>query len=140
MTTTAAQGIQIVSSSKITRRVGVGLSAVGAAFLLVDSIIHIMQIDSVRESATQLGFPSGSMLGIGVLELACVALYVVPRTSVLGAILLTGYLDGAVAAHVRVDDPLFSTTLFPVYLGVLLWAGLYLRDERIRALVALPKR
>ena len=139
MTTTAAQGIQSAGSSKVTRRVGVGLSAIGAVFLLFDSIIHIMQIDSVRESAAELGFPTGSMLGIGVLELACVALYVLPRTSILGAVLLTGYLGGAVAVHVRVDDPLFSTTLFPVYLGVLLWAGLYLRDERVRALVMPPK-
>ena len=72
---------------------------------------------------------------IGILLLGCVALYLVPRTSVLGAILLTGYLGGAVASHVRVGDPWFSHALFPVYVGLLIWGGLYLRDQRLRALV-----
>jgi DoxX-like family len=78
--------------------------------------------------------------GIGTLELACIAVYLVPRTSVLGAILLTGFLGGATATHVRVGDPLFSHVLFPSYVGALIWVGLLLRDPRLRALVALPAR
>jgi hypothetical protein len=73
---------------------------------------------------------------IGVLELVCLALYAVPRTSVIGAVLLTGYLGGAFCAQLRIDAPLWSTLLFPVYVGALVWAGLYLRDQRVRDLVA----
>jgi hypothetical protein len=116
-------------------RAGQVISGVTVLFLLFDSVIHIAGIASVAESLRDLGFPVGAALGIGLLELACLALYVVPRTSILGAILLTGYLGGAVAAHVRIGSPVFSTLLFPVYVGVLLWAGLYLRDSRVRSLV-----
>jgi len=85
-----------------------------------------------------LGFAGAATArGLGVLLLACTLLYAVPRTAVLGAILLTGYLGGAVATHLRVGDPLFSHVLFGVYMGVALWLGLYLRDARLRALVPL---
>jgi hypothetical protein len=77
--------------------------------------------------------------GIGLLQLVCLAVYVIPRTSILGAILLTGYLGGAVATHVRVGSPLFTHILFPIYVAVLLWGGLFLRDDRVRALIA-PRR
>jgi len=80
-----------------------------------------------------------SAVWIGVVELVCLALYLIPRTSVLGAILLTGYLGGAVAAQVRIEAPVFSTLLFPVYTGALLWVGLYLRDADLRELVP-PRR
>lgn len=120
-------------------RVGLVLSAVTTLFLLLDAVIHILNIAPVVEAMRDLGYPAGSAVAIGVLELVCLALYAVPRTSVLGAMLLTGYLGGAVSAHFRVESPLLSTTLFPVYLGIALWAGLYLRNATLRAAV-LPTR
>jgi hypothetical protein len=84
-----------------------------------------------------LGYPESLALGLGIIEIACTVIYVVPRTTVLGAILLTGFLGGAVATHVRVGDPLFSHSLFPIYVGVLVWLGLYLRDDQLRALIPL---
>lgn len=124
------------SSTTTTRmaRTGTVISLVAGLFLLFDSVIHIVAIQPVVDSFRDLGFADSAALPIGLLELALVVLYAVPRTSVLGAMLLTGYLGGAVCAHFRVDDPMFSTTLFPVYLGVALWAGLYLRNAKLRAL------
>jgi hypothetical protein len=110
------------------------LSGLVVAFLLMDSVIHIMGIPAVAEASLKLGYPVNAWLPLGLVELACLALYVYPRTSVLGAVLLTGYLGGAIAIHVRVADPLFTHILFPVYLGFMLWGGLYLRDERVQAL------
>jgi len=135
MTTITATAAPRVSAA----RVGLVLSAVTTAFLLFDAVIHILNIEPVVEATRELGYPAGSAVAIGVLELACLALYVVPRTSVLGALVLTGYLGGAVSAHVRIESPLLSTTLFPVYLGIALWAGLYLRNAALRAAV-LPTR
>jgi hypothetical protein len=112
------------------------VTALIALFLAFDSIIHILEIDAAVESFAELGYPEGSAVAIGVLELACLALYVIPRTAVLGAVLLTGYLGGAVSAHARIESPLSSTTLFPVYVGVAVWVGLYLRDPRLRTLLA----
>ena len=114
---------------------GIILTAVPVLFLLFDSAIHLMVIPPVVESFTQLGYPIGTSRALGVIELVCIALYLIPRTSVLGAVLLTGYLGGAVATNLRVGSPLFSNTLFPVYVGVLAWGGLFLRDERVRALI-----
>jgi hypothetical protein len=91
----------------------------------------------VVQATVDLGYPESSIIGLGIVLLACVVLYVIPKTSLLGAILLTGYLGGAVATHVRVGSPLFTHTLFPVYLGVLVWGGLFLRDPRIRMLIGL---
>jgi hypothetical protein len=105
--------------------------------LLFSGGIKIIQSPQAIEGTVKLGYPAGLVFGIGVLELLCTALYVVPRTSILGAIMLTGYLGGAVATHLRVGDPLPSHVLFPVYLGVLIWAGLYLRDPRLPALIPL---
>jgi hypothetical protein len=106
-------------------------------FLLFDAIIKLIKIRPVVEGFARLGYPEGVAVPIGALLLVCVIIYVIPRTSVLGAILLTGYLGGAVATHVRVGDPLFSHVLFPTYVGLLIWGGLYLREERLRALVPL---
>lgn len=116
-------------------RVGQAVSALVSAFLLFDAVIHILGIAPVVESFRELGFDPGVALPIGLLEVACLALYVVPRTSVLGAVLLTGYLGGAMCAHVRAESPLFSTTLFPVYVGIAVWVGLYLRDAKVRDLL-----
>jgi hypothetical protein len=113
------------------------ISALPILFLLFDGVIHLTRIAPVVDSFNQLGYSIGLALGLGIIELVCVVLYVVPPTSVLGAILLTGYLGGAVASNLRIGAPLFSNALFPVYVGVLLWAGLYLRSNRLRALLPL---
>jgi DoxX-like family len=106
-----------------------------ALFLLFDGIIHILNIAPVAAAFAQLGFPVNVAVPLGIVELICLVLYVIPQTSVLGAILLTGYLGGAVATNLRVGASLFGTILFPVYMGILLWGGLYLRDGRLRALI-----
>jgi len=94
----------------------------------------------VLETTARLGWPVGSVVPLGIVLLLATGLYVFPRTSMLGAILLTGYLGGAVATHLRLQSPLFSHTLFGVYLGIAAWAGLYLRDPRLRALLPLAIR
>ena len=109
------------------------ISALPVLFLLFDAVIHIVRIGSVDKAFTDLGYAASLAVPLGIIELICLILYVIPRTSVLGAVLLTGYLGGAVATNLRVGAPLFSHVLFPVYVGVLLWAGLYLRDKRLRA-------
>jgi len=116
---------------------GIVVTALPVLFLLFDAVMKLVNPAPVVESMRSLGYPLDLAPAIGVLQLACIAAYVVPRTSVLGAILLTGYLGGAVATHVRVGNPLASHVLFPVYVGVLVWAGLYLREPRLRALVPL---
>jgi hypothetical protein len=118
-------------------RTGYALSGVVALFLLSDAIMKLMQIPIVLETTAQLGWPIGSVQPLGVVLLLATALYVFPRTSILGAILLTGYLGGTVATHARLQSPLFSHTLFGIYLGIVVWAGLYLRDPRLRALLPL---
>jgi hypothetical protein len=118
-------------------RIGYGLSGLVILFMLFDGSIKLVPIGMVMEATAQLGYPADISLarGLGVLGLACTALYAFPRTSVLGAILLTGYLGGTVASHLRVGSPVFSHLLFGVYLGVMLWGGLYLRDGRLRVLL-----
>ena len=119
------------------RLAGIVISALPSLFLLVDAVMKLMKPAPVVEATVKLGYPESVIVPLGIVLLICTIFYVVPRTSVLGAILLTGYLGGAVATHVRVGDPLFTHALFPVYLGVMIWLGLYLRDERLRALVPL---
>ena len=113
------------------------LSGLMIAFLLADAIMKVMKARVAVEGSIQLGYPESVVFGIGAILLVSTALYAVPQTSVLGAILLTGYLGGAIATHVRVGSPLFGYTLFPIYVGVVLRAGLYLRDARLRALIPL---
>lgn len=106
-------------------------------FLLFDSAIKFTKIAPVKESFERLGYPLSLALAIGVLELVCVVAYLIPRTSVLGAVMLTGFLGGATASHARLVDPLFSHVLFPTYVAVLVWGGLFLREGRLRALFPL---
>ena len=121
-----------------SRRVATVVAALTVLFLLFDAVIHLLLIPPVVESFTMLGYPLGVVRTIAVLELVCLVLYVIPRTSVLGAVLLTGYLGGAVSAQLRIEAPLFSTVLFPVYLGAAVWVGLWLRDARVRRLLDRP--
>jgi hypothetical protein len=101
----------------------------------MDAIGKFVRPEAVVSGTVELGYQESVILPLGLILLACVALYVIPRTAVLGAILLTGYLGGAVATHVRIGNPLFTHTLFPVYIGVLLWLGLYLRSRKLRDLI-----
>ena len=119
-----------------TTWVGRVVTALGATFLASDAVIHVLNIAPVVEGAQRLGFDPDLMPFIGVLELACLGLYVARGTAPIGAVLLTGYLGGAFCAQLRIDAPLFSTLLFPIYTGALVWLGLYLRDQRVRDLVA----
>ncbi len=104
-------------------------------FLVMDISLKFMGVPQVAEAMTQLGWPVSSAVPLAVLLLVCGLLYAFPKTSVLGAVLLTGYLGGAVATHARIGDPLFSHTLFGVYVGIALWLGLWLRDPALRALM-----
>jgi hypothetical protein len=115
--------------------VGGVMSLLSIAFLTLDAIIKFVKPEPVVEAFTRLGYPIHVAVSLGIVLLVCTALYAIPRTSVLGAILLTGYLGGAVATHLRVGDPLFSHILFPCYLGILIWGGLYLRDATLRLLI-----
>jgi hypothetical protein len=111
------------------------MSGIVILFLLFDDIIKLIPLDIVVTTSEQLGIPVHLARTLGVLTLIGTILYAVPRTSVLGAIFLTGYLGGAIYTHLRVGSPVFSHLLFGVYLGVMIWGGLYLRDERVRALI-----
>lgn len=111
------------------------LSGLAVVFLLFDALMKVLRAEPAVEGTVQLGYPESVVAGIGLVLLVCLALHLIPRTAVLGAILLTGYLGGAVATHVRLLNPLFSHTLFPVYVGVLVWLGLALRDGAVRRLL-----
>src|SRR5262245_2863024 len=110
---------------------GIIISALPALFLLFDGVMKLVKPPIVVETTVKLGYPESVILSLGIVALACTVVYLIPRTSVLGAILLTRYLGGAVASHLRVGGPLFTHILFPVYFGALIWGGLYLRDERL---------
>ena len=127
--------IQAGSTSNKSLWTGRILSGLAVAFLLFDAIIHVMKPAPVVDGFAKLGFPLSVAVPLGIIELVCVALYLIPRTSVFGAILLTGYLGGAIASQVRIGSPMFSTTLFPIYVALFLWGGLYFRDDRVRALI-----
>lgn len=116
------------------RVAGAACITVAALFLAFDTILKVLRLDAAVAGTASLGFPAESVHWLGAIELVCLALYLVPRTAVLGALLMTGYLGGAVATHVRIASPLLTHTLFPVYVALLLWGGLYLRDPRLRAL------
>ena len=110
------------------------MSWLPALFLLVDGVMKLFKPAVVVEATVKLGYPENTILPIGIVLTVCTILYLIPRTAVLGAILLTGYLGGAVATHVRVGEGLFPIS-FPIIFGVLLWGGLYLRDNRLRTLI-----
>jgi hypothetical protein len=131
MATSAPEGV--------TRRrgsiAGLVCMALVALFLSFDTFLKLLRLAPAVEGTTALGYPAESVMWIGVIELVCLVLYLIPRTAVLGALLMTGYLGGAIATHVRISSPLLTHTFFPIYVALLLWAGVYLRDERLRALV-----
>ena len=110
------------------------LKALMALFLLMDGVVHIARPAPVADAFARLGYPLGASLGIGVVEIVSLVLYVIPRTEVLGAVLLTGILGGAIATHVRVGSPMFEAYIFPGLVGLFIWASIWLRDVRLRAL------
>ena len=113
------------------------ISALVVVFLLFDGAIKLVPLDVVTTTSQELGIPARLARTLGVLTLTCTLLYAFPRTAVLGAILLTGYIGGAIYVHVRAGSPMFTHTLFGVYLALLAWGGLWLRDARLRALIPL---
>jgi DoxX-like protein len=130
--TTAAHTLR---ATRAPSRTGNVLTALVALFLAFDTVAKVLGADAAVQGTAQLGYPTQSVLWIGLIQLTCLALYLVPRTAVLGAVLLTGYLGGAVASQLRVEAPLFSHVLFPLYTAALLWGGLYLRETRLRVLL-----
>jgi hypothetical protein len=115
--------------------IGWVMSGLLIAFMIFDTAIKLLDLQVVVDTMNQLGIPPSLDRTIGAIELVCLVLYAIPRTSVLGAILFTAIFGGAITSHMRLGDPLFSHTLFGVYLGLLAWGGLWFRDERIRALL-----
>lgn len=131
--------VQAAGTSSTSLWAGRILSGLVIVFLLFDGAIKLIPLQVVTDTMIELGY-SGSVDQarlLGVLTLGCTILYAIPRTSILGAILLTGYLGGAIATHLRVGNPLFSHLLFGFYLGLMAWGGLYLRDATLRALLPL---
>ncbi len=136
MDATAIERVTGIEIEK-TRQVWAGriLSAIAVAFLLFDAALKFAKTQPVIEATAQLGYPESTIVPIGVLLLIGVVLYVIPRTSVLGAIYLAGYLGGAIASHVRIGSPLATHVLFPVYVAAFVWGGLALRRPRLLALL-----
>ena len=129
--------MQVEESRVVSRRArwtGRVLSGLAVLFLVLDSVLKVLRLPAALDASAELGYSSDATFGLGVVLLACLVLFVVPRTAPLGAVLLTGYLGGAVATHVRFGSPVFSI-VFPLLLGALLWGGLALRDTRTRALL-----
>ena len=128
--------VESVSVSTASLWAGRVLSGLLVLFLIFDGVGKAIKLPQVVEATVRLGFPESTIVGIGTVLLVLTALYVIPQTSVLGAILLTGYLGGATATNVRIGSAIFNTC-FPVIFGVLVWIGLYLRDSRLRAIIPL---
>jgi len=115
------------------------MSGIVILFMLLDSIFKFIQPEAVVKGTLELGYSEHHILTMGILGFISTILYAVPRTAILGAILLTGYWGGAVATHLRLDNPLFSHILFTVYLGIFAWGGLWLRNEKLRNLIPMQK-
>ena len=135
MTQTAARVDGRGRSVSVGRMMGLVLTGLVGLFMAFDVVEHASRIAPVVQSFHQLGFPVTVALPLSIVEACCLVLYLVPRTKVLGAILLTGYLGGAVALQVRIEAPLLTSTLFPVYTATAMWLGVYLRDARLRAVL-----
>ena len=129
----------IATPSKSRLWTGRILSILAILFLLFDGIMKLIRPLPVTQAMAQLGFPQHLSVPIGVILLLCTALYTIPSTSVLGAVLLTGYLGGAVVSQLRIGASLFGSTLFPIYFAVLMWAGIYLQEPRLRACIPVRK-
>jgi hypothetical protein len=138
MAGSAATEVPAIRKTQV--RIGWALSILAILFMLFDAGGKLALESHVLDATTKIGYPVAAIRPIGVIGLLCTILYAVPRTAVLGAVLLTGFCGGAVASKIRIEDPLFSSILFGVYFGLIAWAGLYLRDERLRALFPFRRR
>lgn len=128
---------QSVSGSKAALWAARLMSVLVVLFLLFDTAIHLTKPAAVVDAFAKLGYPLSASAGIGIVELLCLAAYVIPQSAVLGATLLTGLLGGAIATHVRAGSPAFEAYIFPILFGLVLWGGIWLRDARLRALFPL---
>lgn len=128
-----------MNKSNRSTKIGWAISILISLMLMLDGVMKIIQPIEVIEATTQLGYNENSILSIGIILIIITILYLFPRTSFLGAILLTGFLGGAVATHFRIDNPLYSHQLFPVYLGIFVWLGVALRYPTIRQIFINPK-
>jgi hypothetical protein len=137
--TTAPAATVPYAPSRRARIAGLVITGLVVVFFLFDSLTHIANVEQVRTAMADLGFDPSLNRVFGVVLLICLALYVLPVTSILGAVLLTGYLGGAVATNLLTEQPILSTTLAPIYFGILVWGGLYLRDLRVRAIMPLVR-
>ena len=137
MTTQTASTERTINLTQFNKRLwaGRGISGFAALFLLFDGVTKLFKPSFVVEATVRLGFPESAIVGIGILLTACTVVYLIPRTSILGAVLVTGYLGGAVAIQVRAGSSAFET-VFPVLIGILVWGGLWLRDNRLRQIFA----
>jgi hypothetical protein len=124
-----------VRRSRAALWTGRALSGFITLLLALDCAMKLLRNPEALKGTEELGYPASAVLVIGVIQLVCLVAYVIPRTAVLGAVLLTGYLGGAIATHVRVGNPLFTHVLFPVYVAAFIWGGLYLRDRALRAVL-----
>ena len=129
------------SASVSEKKVIIGriMSGIAVLFMLFDSITKILKTPQVMQASVKLGYPENTIPIIGLILLVLTIIYIIPRTSIFGAILLTGYLGGAVASNLRIMNPLFSNTLFPIYFAILVWGGIYLRDNFISQFVPFRK-
>jgi len=128
---------ETVPVSKSARLLGRILSGLAIVFLLFDGAIKLVPWPVVTETMDKMGYGSSESFArsLGIITIVCTVLYSIPPTSILGAILVTGYLGGAIASHVRIGSPLYSHTLFGLYLGLMVWGGLWLRDRNLRSLM-----
>lgn len=133
--TTEALALSIPNPTRLSLWTGRALSAVAVLFLAFDASLKLLRPPMAVDGTAQLGWPTDVQVPLGIIQVLCLIAYLIPRTAILGAVLWTGYLGGAVATHVRVEHPLFSHTLFPIYVAAFLWAGLWLRDRRLRNLI-----
>jgi hypothetical protein len=144
MTSATLEAIHTTRPASVNRTTGISKTALWAgrvmsglvtAFLTVDAVMKLVRAPEAIKGTVELGYQASVVIPLGIVLAACVLLYSIPRTAVLGAVFLTGYLGGAIATHVRVGNPLASHVLFPVYVAIFAWGGLYLRDRRVRALI-----
>jgi hypothetical protein len=131
------QNTSIEAVSKGQRWAGYVLGGIAVLFLIMDTSFKLLVSSMAVEATEQLGYPARLIPVIGGIEAILLVLYLIPRTSVFGALLWTGYLGGAVATHFRIGNPLFTHQLFPIYIATLLWLGLWFRDRRVRAILPL---
>jgi hypothetical protein len=124
-----------LAPSRAARWTGRVLSTLIALLLGLDALMKLLQVAPVLAASAELGYSAHAVFGIGLVLALCVVLYLIPRTSLLGAVLLTGYLGGAIATHVRAGHPIWTHTLFPIYVAIVIWGGLALRDGRARGIL-----